>query len=388
MTPPPLPRPFLGAEHHAFRDQVRRFCEQEVAPHHAQWEQAHCVPKTLWKLAGENGLLCCWLPEEHGGPGGDWLCDFIVAEELCRIGATGPGFNLHSCIVAPYIARHGTPELKHKALPRMASGEWVGAIAMTEPGAGSDLANIRTRAQWDRDHWVLNGQKTFITNGHNADVIVVAAKTDPDKGAQGISLLAVTADMPGFSRGRNLHKIGQHAQDTAELFFDNVRVPASHLVGEVNKGFRCMMEELPQERLQISINCQARAEAVFDWTLTYVKERHAFRQRVADFQNTRFKLASLWADLQAGRTLCDSLIQRHLTAELDAVSASAGKLWHTELLDRVTDECLQLHGGYGYMQEYPVARAYVDARIERIYGGTSEIMKEIIARALCDEPKR
>jgi len=384
----PLARPFFSPEHHAFRDQVRRFCDHEVAPRHAAWEQAHGVPKSLWRQAGEHGLLCCWLPETDGGPGGDLLFDVIVAEELCRIGATGPGFNLHSCVVAPYIAHHGTAHLRETVLPRMVSGEWVGAIAMTEPGAGSDLANIRTRADWVDGHWVLSGQKTFITNGQNADVIVVAAKTDPDKGAQGISLLAVTADMPGFGRGRNLHKIGQHAQDTAELFFDNVRVPANHLIGEVNHGFRHMMQELPQERLQISINCQARAEAVFEWTQAYVKERKAFRQRLADFQNTRFKLAALWADLQAGRALCDSLIQRHLAGELDPVSASAGKLWHSELLDRVTDECVQLHGGYGYMQEYPVARAYVDARIERIYAGTSEIMKEIIARAICDEPKR
>jgi acyl-CoA dehydrogenase len=259
---------------------------------------------------------------------------------------------------------------------------------MTEPGAGSDLASIRTRATRDGDDWVINGQKTFITNGQNAHVIVVAAQTDDVHGNTGLSMFVVTADMPGFSRGRNLHKIGQHAQDTAELFFENVRVPADHLLGEVNKGFRYMMQELPQERLCISINCQARAEAAFEWTQTYVKERKAFKQRIADFQNTRFKLASLWADLQAGRALCDSMIQRHLKGELDSVGASAGKLWHSELLDRVTDECLQLHGGYGYMQEYPIARAFVDARIERIYAGTSEIMKEIIARAICDEPRK
>lgn len=366
---------------------MRRFCNNEIAPHHATWEQAHAVPKSVWRQAGEHGLLCCWLPEADGGPGGDLLFDFIVAEELCRTGATGPGFNLHSCVVAPYIAHHGTPSLKQAVLTRMASGEWVGAIGMTEPGAGSDLANIRTRADLLDGFWVLSGKKAFITNGQNTDVIVVAAKMVPDKGAQGISLLAVTADMPGFSRGRKLHKIGQHAQDTAELFFDNVRVPADHLIGEVNKGFRCMMQELPQERLQISINCQARAEAVFEWAQAYVKERKAFKQRLVDFQNTRFKLASLWADLQAGRTLCDSTIERHMTGTLDAVSASPDKLWHSELLERVTDECVQLHGGYGYMQEYPVARAYVDARIERIYAGTSEIMKEIIARAICDEPK-
>ena len=383
-----LPRPFFEAEHVTFRDQVRRFCENEIAPKHAQWEQAHGVPLDVWKKAGENGLLCCWVSEEDGGPGADLLCDVIVAEELCRLGATGPGFNLHSLVVAPYIVHFGTPTIKQKVLPHMVSGDWVGSIAMTEPGAGSDLASIRTRATRDGDDWVINGQKTFITNGQNAHVIVVAAQTDDVHGNTGISMFVVTADMPGFSRGRNLHKIGQHAQDTAELFFENVRVPADHLLGEVNKGFRYMMQELPQERLCISINCQARAEAAFEWTQTYVKERKAFKQRIADFQNTRFKLASLWADLQAGRALCDSMIQRHLKGELDSVGASAGKLWHSELLDRVTDECLQLHGGYGYIQEYPIARAFVDARIERIYAGTSEIMKEIIARAICDEPRK
>lgn len=380
----PMPRPFFSPEHEAFRDQVRRFCEHEVAPFHADWEQAHGVPLSLWKKAGENGLLCCWLPESLGGPGADLLCDAIVAEELCRIGATGPGFNLHSCVVAPYIAHYGPPTLQQQVLPKMVNGDWVGAIAMTEPGAGSDLAGIRTRAERDGDHWVISGQKTFITNGQNAHVMVVAAKTDPALGARGVSLFVVTADMPGFSRGRNLHKIGQHAQDTAELFFDTVRVPADHLLGEAHQGFKYMMRELPQERLQISINCQARAEAAFAWTQAYVQERKAFGKRLADFQNTRFKLAALWAELQAGRALCDSLMQRHLTGALDSVSASAGKLWHSELLDRVTDECVQLHGGYGYMQEYPIARAYADARIERIYAGTSEIMKEIIARAVCD----
>lgn len=384
----PMPRPFFSPEHEAFRDQVRRFCENEIAPFHAEWEQAHGVPLSLWKKAGDNGLLCCWLPESQGGPGADLLFDTIVAEELCRIGATGPGFNLHSMVVAPYIAHYGQPSVQQKVLPHMVSGDWVGAIAMTEPGAGSDLAGIRTRAERDGDDWVISGQKTFITNGQNAHVMVVAAKTDPALGARGVSMFVVTADMPGFSRGRNLHKIGQHAQDTAELFFDQVRVPADHLLGEVNQGFKYMMQELPQERLQISINCQARAEAAFEWTQTYVQERKAFGKRIADFQNTRFKLAGLWAELQAGRAFCDNLLQRHLAGELDSVSASAGKLWHSELLNRVTDECVQLHGGYGYMQEYPIARAYADARIERIYAGTSEIMKEIIARAVCDEPRQ
>ena len=378
-------RPFFTPEHHAFREQVRRFCEREIAPAHSQWEAAHQVPREIWQRAGENGLLCCWLPEEVGGVGADLLCDLIVCEELSRIGATGPGFSLHSVIVAPYIEHHGRQSLKHRVLPGMVTGHHIGAIAMTEPGTGSDLAAIRTHAVRDGDGWRINGQKTFITNGHNASVIVVACKTDPEKGARGVSLLVVTDDMPGFSRGRNLQKIGQHAQDTAELFFDNVWVPDDHLLGEENQGFRYLMQELAQERLLVSVQCQSRAEAAFEGTRRYVNERKAFGQRVADFQNTRFKLAGLFAELQAGRAYCDQLITRHLAGELDAVGASAGKLWHSEMLGRVVDECLQLHGGYGYMMEYPIARAYVDARIERIYAGTSEIMKEIIARKICDE---
>jgi acyl-CoA dehydrogenase len=382
-----MPRPFFTPDHEAFRDQVRRFCEAEVAPFHAQWEDAHAVPRELWLKAGENGLLCCWVSEEDGGPGADVLFDIIVSEELCRIGATGPGFNLHSLVVAPYIAHYGTPALRQSVLPRMVSGEWIGAIGMTEPGAGSDLAAIRTQARLDGDSWVISGQKTFITNGQNADVVVLAARTEDEQGKAGISMFVVPTATPGFSKGRNLHKIGQHAQDTAELFLENVRIPADHLLGEINKGFRYMMQELPQERLCISVNCQARAEAAFQLTQAYVKDRKAFKQRIADFQNTRFKLAALWADLQAGRSLCDSLIQRHLAGQLDTASASAGKLWHSEMLARVTDECVQLHGGYGYMQEYAIAKAYVDARIERIYAGTSEIMKEIIARSLLDDAR-
>ena len=380
-----IPRWLRTAEHDAFRDQVRRFCEREIAPLHAQWEASHFVPREVWLRAGEQGLLCCWLPEADGGPGADLQFDFIVCEELSRVGATGPGFPLHSVIVAPYLAYHGTPRLKQRLLPRMVTGESIGAIAMTEPDAGSDVARIGTRAERDGDHWVIHGQKTFITKGQNADVVIVACKTTPERGAKGISLFVVTADMPGFSRGRNLHKIGQHAQDTAELFFDGVRVPQEHLLGEQDSGFRYLMQGLAQERLLVSVQCQARAEAAFSWTVQYAQERKAFGQRVADFQNTRFKLAGLWAELQAGRAYCDRLVDMHLAGQLEAVDASAGKLWHSELLGRVTDECLQLHGGYGFMAEYPIARAYMDARVERIYAGTSEIMKEVIARAVCDE---
>ena len=380
-------RPLFTAEHDAFREQVRRFCAQEIAPHHAAWEEAHGVPRALWQHAGANGLLCCWLPEALGGPGADLLFDFIVAEELGRIGATGPGFALHSVIVAPYLVAHGTPALRQALLPAMVAGEKIAAIAMTEPGTGSDVAAIRTQARRDGEHYVLSGQKTFITNGHNADVVVVACKTEPDQGARGVSLLVVERGMPGFTRGRKLRKIGQHAQDTAELFFEEVRVPASHLLGEEGQGFKYLMQKLAQERLLVSVGCQARAEAALQWTVDYVKERKAFRQRVADFQNTRFKLAAVATDITAGRAYCDTLIAQHLAGELDAVGAAAGKLWHSELLGRVTDECLQLFGGYGYMADYPIARAYADARIERIYAGTSEIMKEIVARDLLDAPR-
>ena len=380
-------RPLFTAEHDAFREQVRRFCAQEIAPHHAAWEDAHGVPRALWQHAGANGLLCCWLPEALGGPGADLLFDFIVAEELGRIGATGPGFPLHSVIVAPYLAAHGTPALQQALLPAMVAGEKIAAIAMTEPGTGSDVAAIRTQARRDGEHYVLSGQKTFITNGQNADLVVVACKTEPDQGARGVSLLVVERGMPGFTRGRKLRKIGQHAQDTAELFFEEVRVPASHLLGEEGQGFKYLMQKLAQERLLVSVGCQARAEAALQWTVDYVKERKAFRQRVADFQNTRFKLAAVATDITAGRAYCDTLIAQHLAGELDAVGAGAGKLWHSELLGRVTDECLQLFGGYGYMADYPIARAYADARIERIYAGTSEIMKEIVARDLLDAPR-
>ncbi|HPZ56502.1 MAG TPA: acyl-CoA dehydrogenase family protein [Ottowia sp.] len=383
----PAPRPLFSPEHDAFREQVRRFCEREIAPHHAAWEDAHGVPRAVWRQAGAGGLLCCWLPEHLGGPGADLLFDFIVAEELGRIGATGPGFALHSVIVAPYLVAHGTPALQQALLPAMVRGEKIAAIAMTEPGTGSDVAAIRTQARRDGEHYVLNGQKTFVTNGHNADVVVVACKTEPDKGAHGVSLLVVERGMEGFTRGRNLRKIGQHAQDTAELFFDNVRVPATHLLGSEAQGFKYLMQKLAQERLLVSVGCQARAEAALQWTVDYVQQRQAFRQRVADFQNTRFKLAALATDIAAGRAYCDQLIERHLVGELDAVGAAAGKLWHSELLGRVTDECLQLFGGYGYMAEYPIARAWTDARIERIYAGTSEIMKEIVARDLLDAPK-
>lgn len=375
-----FPRHLFNEDHDQFRATVRRFCEERIAPNHAAWEDAHCVPREIWQEAGAIGMLGAWLPEAYGGTDTDILFDIITCEELCRIGATGPGFPLHSLIVAPYIQDFGSETLKSRLLPGIISGEKIAAIAMTEPAAGSDLAAIRTTARRDGDGWRVNGQKTFITNGQNADVVVTACVTDPSKGAKGISLLVLERGMDGFTRGRNLRKIGQHAQDTAELFFDDVFVPDDNMLGEPGRGFAYMMHELAQERMLVSVQCQARAEAVYEQTVQYTSERQAFGKRVLDFQNTRFTLAQLRAELMAGRAFCDSLIGLKLEDRLDAVQASAGKLWHSELLGRVTDACLQLHGGYGYMAEYPVAQAFVDARIERIYAGTSEIMKEIIGR--------
>jgi len=367
-------------DHESFRATVRRFCEERMAPHHETWMEEHRVPPEIWREAGALGMLCAWLPEAFGGTGTDIRFDIIVCEELGRIGATGAGFPLHSLIVAPYIEEFGAEALKTRLLPAMVSGEKIGAIAMTEPGAGSDLAGIKTIAVPHGDGWRIQGQKTFITNGYNAEIIVVACITDPTKGAHGISLIVVESDTPGFSRGRNLRKMGQHAQDTAELFFDDVVVPRENLLGEAGKGFIAMMEQLPQERLLLSIMCQSRAEAALAATIAYTAERKAFGQRIIDFQNSRFKLADMKAQIMAGRAFCDQLVAARLSNRLSAADAAAGKLWHSEMLGRVVDECVQLHGGYGYMMEYPVARAYVDARIERIYGGTSEIMKEVISR--------
>ncbi len=377
-----LPRTLFSQEHEQFRSVVRRFFEEVIAPGHDEWSDAHRVPREIWSMAGKLGMLCAWVPEAYGGLGTDILFDVVVSEELGRIGATGPGFPLHSLIVAPYIVDLATDELKLRLLPGMVRGEKIGAIAMTEPGAGSDLASIKTSAVRDGNGWRINGQKTFITNGQNADVMVVACVTDPARRAKGISLFVVEAGSDGFSRGRNLRKIGQHAQDTAELFFDDVHVPVDNLLGEVGMGFAYMMQRLVQERLLVSVQCQSRAEGAFQATLAYVTDRKAFGQRVLDFQNTRFKLADLNAQLMAGRAFCDRLIELQIEGQLDAVQAAAGKLWHSEMLGRVVDECLQLHGGYGYMAEYPIGRAFVDARIERIYGGTSEIMKEVVGRSL------
>ncbi len=369
-------------EHALFRETARRFVEAEVAPHHARWEQQGVVDRELWRKAGAAGLLLTAIPEEYGGGGADFLTSVVMIEELMRHVYSGPGFRLHSDIVAPYILRYGSDDLKRAWLPRMARGETVTAIAMTEPGTGSDLQGVRTTAVRHGNHYIINGQKTFITNGQLADLVVAVCKTDPALGAKGTSLILVEADRAGFSRGRNLDKIGLKAQDTSELFFDGVRVPITNLLGEENQGFRYLMQELPQERLLIAISAVTVIEAALGWTIAYTRERQAFGRAIADFQNTRFRLAEVKTEAHVARVFLNDCIARHLQGELDVPTAAMAKWWLTELMGKVVDTCLQLHGGYGYMTEYPIARAYADARVHRIYGGTTEIMKEIVARSL------
>ncbi len=375
-------RAMFSEEHEMFREQVRRFVDKEVVPHHDQWERDGVVSRELWQAAGEAGLLCCEVPEEYGGPGGDFLHSAIVVEELARAGTTGPAFYLHSDIVAPYLMAYGSEDQKKEWLPKMVSGETILAVAMTEPGAGSDLQGMKTKAERDGNHFVINGQKVFISNGQLADLVVLACKTDPEAGAKGISLVLVEREREGFTRGRNLEKIGYHAQDTSELFFENVRVPMTNILGEENRGFIQLMEQLPQERLLIALRCATGIEAALDWTLEYTRGRKAFGRTIFDFQNSRFKLAEVKTRALATRAFVDQCLAAHVKGELDTATASAAKLFSTEQLAWVLDECLQLHGGYGYMREYPIGRAWADARMSRIAGGSSEIMKEIISRAL------
>ncbi len=377
-----IERTLFDSDHEIFRDTVRRFVEEEIAPFHAQWEKDGKISRDAWLKAGELGLLCASMPEEYGGGGVERTHSVILLEELARAGATGPGFGLHSEIVAPYINRYGSEEQKRKFLPKMAKGEMIGAIAMTEPGTGSDLQGVRTTALKDGNELVINGSKTFITNGEMSDVVIVVAKTDPDAGARGISLVLVEAEREGFRKGRNLEKIGLKAQDTSELFFDDVRVPMTNLLGEEGKGFVYLMQELAWERLQLSISAVANTEAAVEWTIDYTKQREAFGQPIHDFQNTRFKLAEAKTQATVARTFVDKLIALMLEDKLDAETAAMAKWWTSDTQCRVIDECLQLHGGYGYMWEFPIARAWADARIQRIYAGTNEIMKEIIGRSL------
>lgn len=368
-------------DHEHFRTQVQRFIEREISPFHAQWEKDGIVPKSVWAKAGQEGLLNCMLPEPYGG-GGDFGHSAVLVEEMGKVNATGPGFNLHSEIVAPYIFRYGTPEQKDRWLPAMASGNIIGAIAMTEPGTGSDLKAVRTTAQREGDHYVINGQKTFITNGLNADLVIVVCKTDPDLGAKGISLICVDANTPGFSKGRKLEKIGLHAQDTSELFFDNVKVPVSNRLGEENAGFSYLMHELAQERLVIAVRAAASIESFLEKTIAYTRDRKTFGQSVFDYQNTRFKLAEAKAQSTMLRVFVDQCIALHLDKALSPAQAAMAKLNATEMQGRLLDMFLQMHGGYGYMSEYGIGQAWIDARIGRIYGGSDEIMKEIIARTL------
>ena len=364
-----------------FRDQVRKFYAQHLIPHLDRWEEEGVIDRTFWEACGAAGLLCPQVPEAYGGLGLDYRYNAIIGEELSYAGSSA-GITLQSDIVVDYIINYGSEEQKHKWLPGMVSGKVITAIAMTEPGAGSDLQGVRTTARRDGNHYVISGSKTYITNGQNADLIVLVAKTDPDKGAKGTSLILVEADRAGFKRGRNLDKIGHNSADTSELFFEDVRVPMTNCLGEENMGFVYLMSQLPQERLQIAIAGQAGAQRAFDEAVKFTKDRKAFRQTVFDFQNTRFTLGTLKSKLQAGWAHLDWCMARHLKGELTAAEASAAKLFHTELQWEVCDAALQLHGGAGYMNEYPIARLWRDARVQRIYGGTSEIMKEVVARSL------
>jgi alkylation response protein AidB-like acyl-CoA dehydrogenase len=379
-------RTVFSSDHEAFRDAFRRFCDKEIAPFHEAWEEQGYVDRAVWDKAGDNCFLCMTMPEAYGGSGADKLYSVVQMEELARGGYSGIGYSLHSEIVAPYLLHYGTEAQKRKYLPQLASGKMVGAIAMSEPAAGSDLQGVKTTAIKQPDgSYLLNGSKTFITNGWHADLVVVVAKTNPAAGAKGTSLLLVERGMPGFSVGKRLKKLGLKAQDTSELFFSDVSVPAANLLGgdaHENRGFICLMEQLPWERLQIAITAVASAQAAIDWTVDYVKERKVFGQPVASYQNTRYTLAELQTQVQVARVFIDKCTELLGADQLDTATASMAKYWTTDLQCKVMDECVQLFGGYGYMWEYPITRAYADARVQRIYGGTNEIMKEVISRAM------
>jgi len=377
-----LKRRLFNDEHEMFRDSVRKFIEREIVPFHAEWEKAGIVPRELWLKAGDAGLLCTNVSEEFGGLGAGFLYNVVMTEELARAGVTGPGFLVHSDLVAPYINTFGSDAQKRRWLPPMVRGEVIGALGLTEPGAGSDLKAIRTHALREGDEYVINGQKVYISNGQLCDVIVLACKTDPEAGARGMSLILVESDRTGFVRGRNLEKIGLKAQDTSELFFNDVRVPIGNLLGHEGQAFAMTMHKLGEERLSIAISAISTVEAVIGWTVEYTRGRKAFGQPIGNFQNTRFKLAELAAQSSALRVYVDACIAEHLEARLDPVEAAKAKMLCTELQCRAVDDCLQFFGGYGYMLEYPIARAYIDARVRRIAGGSSEIMREIIGRDL------
>lgn len=377
-----IERTLFREEHRIFRESVRRFVEREIVPFHAQWEKDGTVPRELWLKAGAEGLLCCTVPEQYGGLGLDYLFDVVIYEELWRVGASGPGFLIHTDLVATYILSFGTEEQKRTWLPRMVRGEAIGSLGMTEPHAGSDLKAIRTRAVRDGDDFVIDGQKVFISNGQLCDILVLATKTDSDAGAKGITLFLVEGDRPGFRRGRNLEKLGMHAQDTSELFFDGVRVPATNMLGGEGRGFAHMMTKLSQERLAQAIRSALVTETIIDWTVEYTSQRKAFGKTIADFQNTQFKLAELATEAAVARVFTDKCIKLFMHGKLDPVEAAMAKMYTANLHCKAADECLQLFGGWGYMWEYPIARAYADARVIKIAGGSIEIMKTIIARRL------
>ena len=369
-------------EHQIFRDTFRKFVAKEITPNVEKWEADRAVPRELWFKLGEQGFLCPWLPEEYGGLGVGFEYSAIINEELTRGDGYGVGVPLHSDCATPYINSYARPEVKTRCLPGCTTGKNISALAFTEPNAGSDLAAIRTTARRDGDSYLINGQKTFITNGYFADLIVVAAKTDPKAGYKGISLILVEKDAPGFSRGRKLEKMGWHMQDTAELFFEDCRVPASNLLGKEGEGFKYMMEKLQQERLEVSIKCQTYAEEAFKEALSYSKEREAFGKPIGYFQNTAFKLAEMATDVQIGRNFLDSLILKHTQGENIVQEVSMAKYWLGEMVNRVAYQAVQIHGGYGYMEEYRICRIFRDVRSLSIYAGTSEIMKLIISRNL------
>jgi acyl-CoA dehydrogenase len=377
-----IERTIFREEHEIFRQTVRRFVDREIVPFHAKWEVDGIVPRELWLKAGAAGLLCCTVPEEYGGMGLDYLFDVVVFEELWRAGASGPGFLIHTDLVATYLLSFGTEAQKRAWLPKMVSGEAIGSLGMTEPHAGSDLKAIRTRAVRDGNDFIVNGQKVFISNGQLCDFIVLATKTDRHAGAKGVTLFIVEGNRPGFKRGRNLEKLGMKAQDTSELFFDNVRIPATNMLGKEGKGFAQMMTKLSQERLAQAIRSATVTETVIDWTLQYTSERSAFGQKIADFQNTQFKLAELKTKATVARVFTDKCISLFMEGKLDPVDAAMAKMFTSELHCETVDECLQLFGGWGYMWEYPIARAYADARVVKIAGGSIEIMKTIIARQM------
>jgi acyl-CoA dehydrogenase len=375
-----IERKIFNQDHDMWRETVRKFIEKEIVPFHEQWEKDGIVPRELWLKAGKAGMLCCTVAEEYGGLGLDYLFDVVVYEELWRVGASGPGFLIHSDLVATYIQSFGTEEQKQEWLPKMVSGEAIGSLGMTEPHAGSDLKAIRTQAVLDGNEYVVNGQKVFISNGQICDLLVLATKTDTNAGSKGVTLFLVEADREGFVRGKNLEKLGMKAQDTSELFFDNVRLPPSNMLGEEGKGFVHMMTKLPQERLAQAVRSAMVTETVIEWTADYTAERMAFGQSIADFQNTQFVLADLKARSVMARVFTDKCIELFMAGELDPVDAAMAKMTTSELHCEAVDKCLQLFGGWGYMWEYPIARAYADARIVKIAGGSIEIMKTIIAR--------